>query len=262
MKKFAALILLLAALLGGIALFQRRASPPAGMATLTVYCAAGLKKPVEAIAQAYQKEAGVEVRLQFGGSGTLLSQFRVVRQGDLFLSADEGAIADARQVDLIREVLPLAKQHPVIAVRAGNPKNIHTLTDLLRGDVKLALANPEAASISRVSQRVLGATWTQLAAHAAVMKPTVTEVAGDLALGTVDAAILWDAIVAQFPGTAAVEVPELSSHHENASAAVLACSRQPAAALRFARYLCAPEKGGAVFQSLGFTPAGGDAWVP
>ncbi len=261
MKTFAAIILLLAALLGGVAFYQHRTAPRGDVTTITVYCAAGLKKPVEAIAQAYQKEAGVEVRLQYGGSGTLLSQLRVAKQGDLFIAADEGALGDARKADVIREVLPLAKQHPVIAVRAGNPKNIRTIADLLRDDVKLALANPEAASISRVSKSVLGETWTKLAARAAVMKPTVTEVAADLSLGTVDAAILWDATVAQFKGTEAIEAPDLSSRIENASAALLSFCTQPAAALRFARYLSDPERGGATFKTSGFTPAGGDKWA-
>jgi ABC-type molybdate transport system substrate-binding protein len=93
------------------------------------------------------------------------------------------------------------------------------------------------------------------------MKPTVTDIATDLSLGTVDAGILWDAIVAQFKDIQAVEVPELSSQKENASACVLAFSTQPTAALRFARYLTAPEKGGAVFKANGFTPAGGDKWA-
>lgn len=261
MKKLAAIIFLLAALLGGVAYYQHRTAPRAETPTLTVYCAAGLKKPVEAIAQAYQKDTGTEVRLQYGGSGTLLSQLRVAQQGDLFIAADDGALADARKAGVIREVLPLAKQHPVIAVRTGNPKNIRAIADLLRDDVKVALANPEAASISRVSRSVLGDAWTQLATRAAVMKPTVTEIAADLSLGTVDAAIVWDSTVAQFKGTEAVVAPELSSRAENASATVLSFCAQPAAALRFARYLCAPDKGGAVFKTSGFTPAAGDPWV-
>ena len=260
MKKLAAILLLLAALLGGVAIYQQRSAPRAGAPTLTVYCAAGLKKPVEAIAQQYEREAGVEVRLQFGGSGTLLSQLRVAKQGDLFIAADDGSVADARKADVVREVIPLAKQRPVIAVRAGNPKHIHTIADLLRDDVKLALANPEAASISRVSRSALGDTWTKLAARAAVMKPTVTEIAADLSLGAVDAAIVWDSTVPQFKLNA-IEVPELAARSENASATVLNFCTQPAAALRFARYLSAPEKGGEIFKASGFTPAGGDKWA-
>jgi molybdenum ABC transporter molybdate-binding protein len=260
-KKLAVIFFLLAALLGGVALYQRRSAPQPSTPFLTVYCAAGLKKPLDAIAEQYLKEAGVEVRLQFGGTSTLLSALRVAKQGDLFIAADEGAVADARKTESIREVFPLAVQHPVIAVRKGNPKNIHSLNDLLRDDVKLALANPEAASISRVSRKALGDTWTKLAEHVTVMKPTVTDIAADVSLGTVDAGIIWNATAAQYGDTQAIDVPELSSHPENASACVLAFSTQPTVALRFARYLTAPEKGGAIFQQNGFTPAGGDKWA-
>jgi molybdenum ABC transporter molybdate-binding protein len=253
-------ILSLLACVAAAAWFYRngRARPP--HSTLTVYCAAGLKAPVEKIAAGYQRESGVEVRLQYGGSGTLLSQLRVAKTGDIFIATDDGSVADARKAGVIREVLPLAKQKPVIGVRTGNPKNIRAIADLLRDDVKLALANPEAASISRVTRAVLADTWPKLAARASVMKPTVTEIAADLSLGTVDAAIVWDSTAAQFKAEA-VEVQELSTRAENASACITEFCAQPAAALHFARWLAALEKGGAVFKANGFTPAGGDAWT-
>jgi molybdate transport system substrate-binding protein len=260
MKKLAAILLLLAALLGGLALYHQRTASRPGATALTVYCAAGLQKPVEAIARQYERESGTAVRLQYDGSGALLSQLRVAKTGDLFIAADDGSVADARKAGVIREVLPLAKQRPVIGVRAGNPKNIRTVADLLRDDVKLALANPETASISRVSRTMLGDLWPKLAAHAAVMKPTVTGIAADLQIGTIDAAIIWDSIAVQFKA-GAIEVPELSSRSENASACVVEFCTQSAAALHFARYLAAPEKGGAIFKAGGFTPAGGDTWA-
>ena len=119
MKKLAATLFLLAALLGGIALWQHRASTRPGAKELTVYCAAGLKVQVEDAAKQYQRESGTEVHLQFGGSGTLLSQLRVAKAGDIFIAADDGSVADARKAGVIREVLPLARQKPVIAVQIG-----------------------------------------------------------------------------------------------------------------------------------------------
>lgn len=265
MKSLAAILLALAGLLAALALVQQRGTAPATSTApataLTVYCAAGLKQPVEAIAAKYRAEFGVEVQLQYGPTGALISNLRVAKRGDLFIAADDGSVADARKFEVVREVLPLVRQHPVIAVRAGNPKHIRSIADLLHDDVKLALTNPDAASISRVSKAALGETWTKLAARAAVMKPTVTEIAADLSLGAVDAAILWDATVPQFKGLVAVDVPELKDRAENASAAVLAFTAQSAAALKFARYLAAPEKGGAVFQSHGFQLAEGDKWA-
>lgn len=229
-------------------------------APLTVFCAAGMKKPVEEIAAAYQKETGTEVRLQFGGTGTLLSQLKIAKQGDLFIAADDGALADAKKLEVTREIFPLVIQKPVLAVAKGNPKHIDSLAVLKTPEIKLALANPEAASIGRVTKKLLGAEWDALAAKAAVMKPTVTEIAADLSLGAVDAAIVWDSVVPQFKLEIA-PLPELAKHEEHATAAILSFSQQPAEALRFARYLTAPEKGGAIFQKQGFKNVPGDKWA-
>jgi len=254
-------VVVLAATLVATWRFYRNSTPTPGTASVTVFCAAGLKKPVEAIAARYREESGVDVHLQYGGTGTLLGAIRVAKQGDLFIAADDGALDDARKFDAIREVVPLVRQHPVIAVRTGNPKGIHSIQDLLRADVRVALANPDAASIGRNVRAALGAEWKTLADHATVMKTTVTEIATDLSIGAVDAAIVWNSTVPQFAGLAAVEVPELQGKAENASAAVLATSSQAVAALRFARYLAAPEKGGAIFKADRFEPVKGDQWA-
>jgi molybdate transport system substrate-binding protein len=259
LRKLLAILLVIAA--ASLAFYSLRPDPSASGKSLTVYCAAGLKKPVEAIAAQYEKETGTSISLQFGGTGTLLTQLRLANRGDLFLAADDGSLADARKLGVTREVLPLVIQHPAIAVAKGNPKNIRTLADLEKPEIRLALPNPEAASIGKVVKKLLGARWEVLAAKAAVMKPTVTEVAADTRLGAVDAAIVWDSVIPQFEGLEAVQIPELSFHKENASAAVLDSAVSPVSALAFAHYLAAPEKGGALFKEQGFQPVGDAPWV-
>ncbi|MBM3832448.1 MAG: hypothetical protein FJ403_04065 [Verrucomicrobia bacterium] len=261
MRIAAGLLIALAVALGAVALFHRQSAPARSEKTLAIYCAAALKQPVEAIANEYRRQFAVEVRLQYGNTGSMLSAIRVAKQGDLFISADDAGIADARKFDSVRETIPLIQQRPVIGVRAGNPKSIRSLQDLQRSDVRTALADPQAAAISRSVRANLGPAWEALAARAVVMKPTVTEVAADLSLGAVDAALIWDSTVRQFKEIEAVEIPEISLRPETASAAVLTASMQPAAALRFARFLSAPDKGGIVFAKHGFKPSPGDAWA-
>ena len=61
-----------------------RPSGPGGSAReLFVYCAAGMRVPVEKIAAQYEREYGVRVQLQYSGSNTLLSQIEVGRVGEL-----------------------------------------------------------------------------------------------------------------------------------------------------------------------------------
>jgi len=258
MKKFTVIIAVLLALgLGALALFYRHSAKSAPGRTLTVYCATGIKKPVEAIAAVYRKELGVAAELQYGGTASLLSAIRVAKTGDLFVAADDAAIAEASRLGLIHEVLPLVRQTPVIAVAKGNPKGIRALDDLLKDGVRFALANPESASIGRVTKRVLAARWETFSAKAAVLKPTVMDIASDVTLGAVDAAIVWDSTAAQFPTLEAVPFTDVT---EIAGVAVLTACAQPAAALRFARYLTAPEKGAPIFTAQGFRPARGDQW--
>lgn len=253
------LLLLLAAALAAGAWHFRNAN--SSTESLTVYCAANLRKPVETIAEQYRKEIGVQVHIQPSGSGTLLSQIQVAKRGDIFIAADDGTVADAAKKDLIREVLPLVAQRPVIAVAKGNPKSIRTFADLLRPDVRLSLADPGAASISKVSRKLLGEKWDALLKKATVMKTTVSDVANDVQLHAVDAGIVWDSTVTQFKDIEAVELPELGKHRENASAAILSFAAKPSEALKFARYLSAPDRGGKTFAQAGFTLAGGDRWA-
>src|SRR5262245_49945166 len=91
---------------------------------LVVYCAAGLRTPVEAVAKEYEAAYGVPVQIQYGGSQTLLANIEVSHRGDLYIPADESYLKTARDKNLIDETIPLASMAPVLAVKQGNPKNL------------------------------------------------------------------------------------------------------------------------------------------
>lgn len=243
---------------------------PAGKVTsakreaLLVYCAAGLKTPVEAIARKYQEEFGTEVQLQFGGSGTLLNNLKVSHRGDLFLAADSSFVAIGRSNHLLAEVLPVARQSPVIIVPKPNPKGIATIADLLRQGTRVALANPDATAVGTLTRAALtrSGQWEALSAAATVLKPTVGDVANDVKLGSVDAGIVWDATAAQYPDLAAIQAPELAGFTSDVSICVLKACGQPTLALHFARYLSARDRGLPTFASQGFKVVTGDRWSP
>jgi molybdate transport system substrate-binding protein len=172
---------------------------------LTLYCAAGMSAPVQAVLQEYQKETGRQVNLQFGGSGTLLSGLQIAKTGDLFLAADETYITIAREKGLVAETFPLARLHPVLLVKSGNPLDIHTLSDLARPEVRIALGDPQAAAIGKLSKQLLEKAGLWEAAEKGVrvrglFRPTVNGLCTDVATGPIDVAIVWDALAHQFTG--------------------------------------------------------------
>jgi len=262
--KAVAITAVVVAVLVGLLMWDPQPGGEAG--SLLVYCAAGIKNPVTEIAREYEREFDVKVELQFGGSGTLLSNLRVAKKGDLYVAADTGYIDKAREWDLLAEAIPLAYQRPTIAVPKGNPDKIQGVADLLSEGVKIALANPDAASIgkqTKILMERLGhweALETATRQHG-VFKPTVNEVANDVKIGTVQAGIIWDATVNQYPELEAVPIEGAESFVQNVTIGVLHSSRTPTAALRFARYLGARDKGLKVFERMGFPPVDGDEWA-
>lgn len=229
---------------------------------LRVFCAAGLKPAVEKIALEYEKTYKVPVELQYGPSQTLLAGIAVTKSGDLYIPGDDSFLALAKEKDLIAETIPAAKMAVVVAVRAGNPKNIQSLADLSRPGVKLGIPNPDAAAAGKLARQALQAAvaWDEIEARATVFKPTPNDIAADVKLGAVDAGLVFDAVAKQFPELEIVTLPELTPAVADVSVAVLRHSAQPAAALRFARYLSAADRGLKQFAALGYTVAEGDAW--
>ena len=234
----------------------------AGAGHLTLYCAAGLKPPVEAAAQQYAERYGVKVDITYGGSGTLLSSLKVAGTGDLYLAADESYCELARREGLSRETFALATMRPVVGVLRGNPKGIASVSDLLGPEVRLGLANPEAAAIGRVVRAALTESdhWSAVSSAAKVTKPTVMDLANDLNLGSLDASLVWDSTVSQFESLESVDLPELEGWAKSVTICVLESSEEPTAALRFCRFLSARDAGLPIFEELGYEPVEGDLW--
>lgn len=233
-----------------------------GDKSLLFYCAAGVKPVVEKVAKQYFEEYGVRIDLQYGGSGTLLSNLRVAKQGDLYLAADKSYIEEAKTFGLIDETQPLAYIKPVMAVAKGNPKNINTIDDLFTDSVKVAIANPDAASVGRLTKKIFKKIqkWDSLENNLSVLMPTVNEVANTIKLGTSDAGIIWDATANQYNDIEIVNGREFNDFVKNITVGVLSYSEQPTEALRFLRYLSAKDRGLKAFEEFAYKPIKGDLW--
>lgn len=266
---------------GGLILvlvFLMRSGPPSarnGERPLSVYAAAGMRVPVEEIVRDYETEFGIKLEIQYAGSNTLLNQLQTDRfsQTDVYLAADDFYTTRAVELDLAVDTMPIAYQHPVIAVRRDSDKEIETLADLLRDDVRVAVANPDQAAVGKATRRQLesiavGDTnrWLELEQHvidSGVFKPTVNDIATDVVVGTIDAAIVWNSTVAMpkyRDDLIGISVPELSGDADLISVAVLESSPNLTSAYRFARYVSARDKGLSVFSKYGTQAVDGDVW--
>ncbi|MCA9082097.1 MAG: molybdate ABC transporter substrate-binding protein, partial [Planctomycetaceae bacterium] len=231
--------------------------------SVRLFCAASNRAVVEAIRREYEEECGRQVEIEYGPSQTLLSAIAVSGQGDLYLPADDSYLDLGHEQGLLAEQIPLASMRLVLCVPKGNPLGIDSFDDLLRDGLRVVQAQPDAAAVAKMTRRLLTEqdTWEALEGRTMAFRSTVTEVASDVKLGAADVGIVFDAVLHTFPDLEAVALPEFSEGVAHIGVAVIKDSTQPAAALHFARYLAAKDRGAQQYKEHGFQPVDGDAWA-
>ena len=226
--------------------------------TLVVLVAASLRPVAEAVVADYSADSGGGVELRFGGSEELVTQIALTREvapADVFLPADASYL-DACGPHPAASA-PLTTMRAVALTRPDRvPADLAALT---APGVRLGLASPHTAAIGKLTKRRLteAGRWDALDARLAVTTDTVTQSANGVKLGTLDAAIVWDATARQFaPDLVGTPLPELAGVRAEVRAAALAGSRRPEAAAAFLAYLAGAD-GRRAFAAHGFAPPDG-----
>jgi molybdate transport system substrate-binding protein len=228
---------------------------------LVMLCAAGMSKPVAEIAAQYEAETGQPIQLDFAGSGTLYTKLKIAN-ADIYLAADNSYAQKGQQEGLLAEALPVAPLTAGLAVAKGNPLEIHSLQDLLKDDLKIGIASPDAASVGKFTKKILtnAGLWDKIETRVFLTTPTVTELANAQKLGIIDVCIVWDATANQYPELDFVHVPEFDAKKKEVTVTVLSASSRATESLRFCRYLSARDKGLPIFKTHGFDIGEGDLW--
>jgi molybdate transport system substrate-binding protein len=205
---------------------------------LLLFCGAGLRPPVDVLIQDFSKAQDVRVTVDYAGSEVLLSKIKLSRQGDLYMPGDErytDAAADQGLVASRRRVCHLV---PSILVAKDNPKGIRSLADLARKDVRVGFGDPRACSIGVVSQELLRKHGMgPIESLARFQSVTVNELAVHVQTGSLDAAVVWDAVARQYARhTTEVEIPIEHNIVPAVDIAVLTSSKALSLAEAFAEF--------------------------
>ncbi|MBA4065742.1 MAG: molybdate ABC transporter substrate-binding protein [Isosphaera sp.] len=250
-------LVVLAGLAAGLWWREHRDRPGPLDRPLIVYAAPTSRLPLEAVAADYERETGQRVELRFGPSEDILTKVRFPAAGDpgdVFVPADDSYVRQARDLGLAAESIPLARVRAVVLLAKGNPKNLAGWGDLLRDGVTVAVPNPGAA-VGKLAREHLTNTrkWAALEPRV-VDTGTVTEAANATKVGSADAAIVWDAVAGApaYDGQTVLTLPELDAVTGRVEVAVLTQTRDPAAALKFARYASAADRGLVHFRASEF----------
>ncbi len=124
---------------------------------ILIYAGAASKPATEEIVKAFKEKTGIVADVIFGGSGFVLSQMKLSKKGDLYFPGSSDFMELAKKEGLVfpeseKIVVYLV---PAINVQKGNPKGIHSLRDLTKDGLRVAIANPEMVCVGTYAVEII-----------------------------------------------------------------------------------------------------------
>ena len=166
---------------------------------LTVYAASSLTDAFGELKDNFEEEnSGTEVRLNFAGSSTLLTQLEQGATADVLASADEARMDAAVSDGLAQSPQTFARNRLTVIVPAGNPAGIESYRDLARPGITLVLAQNEVPvaeyakeSLTKANAVYGGDFSERVLSNVASREADVKAAANRVAVGDADATIVY-----------------------------------------------------------------------
>jgi len=178
------------------------------------FCGAASKPAMEETAEIFKKMTGIHVYLNFGGSGTMLSQMKMSRRGDLYIPGSPDYMIKAEREGMVdpKTVRIIAYLIPAIGVQPGNPKNTKTLSDLAKPGVRVGIGNPEAVCVGLYAMEILekGRLLEEVQKNIVTHASSCSETESLVVMKKVDAVLGWDVFSRWNPGK--IETVFLNPH--------------------------------------------------
>jgi len=223
------------------------------------YCGITMVRPMLKISKIIEKKYDIKIKIIQGGSGDLYDSLSISKKGDLYLPGSDSYLKKHEKEGFFGYRKYVGYNQIAIFVRKGNPKNIKTLKDFLRKDVRVVLGNPESGSIGKAGEKVLkkfgGDKFADKIEDLVVMYATDSRDLNNLLKkGEVDAGLSWKA-TSFFPENkefiSVIEIPEKYSPKKKLILTQLKFSKYPDIARAFIDY-ASSEKGKKIMKEYGF----------
>ncbi len=227
--------------------------------SITAFCGSASKPALEEATQAFEEETGIKVYLNFSGSGIMLSQLKIAKEGDLYIPGSPDYMVKAERDGVVYpdSVKIIAYLVPAILVQEGNPKDIQSLSDLTKAGVEVAIGDPATVCVGLYAYEILEAngliddvkesgsfvTYTESCSKAATL----------VVLKSVDAVIGWRVFASWNPDTIDVillepdQIPRLAY----VPGAISTFTKDRESAQLFLDFLISPE-GQEIFAKWGY----------
>lgn len=124
---------------------------------ILVFAGSASKPATEEAVKIFKEKTEITVNVVFGGSGFVLSQMKLSKRGDIYFpgSSDFMELAKREEQVFRESERILVYLVPAINVQKGNPKGIHSLRDLTKDGLRVAIANPEMVCVGTYAVEII-----------------------------------------------------------------------------------------------------------
>lgn len=221
--------------------------------SIKLYAGAGLRKGTDKLIDAFEADSGIQVNVEYGGSGIMLTRVQMNKDGDLFMPGDISWVQILQEkTDQVESMTPVSWFVPVIIVSKGNPKKIQTVQDFYREDVAVGLGRADACEVGRAATKILANYELDRSTLEHKESLTVNEIGVWVKMRDVDAGIVWDAIAANMTDSLdKVTIPADKNVISTIVAGLLKESKNKPAAQQFIDFMKS-EKGQRILNENGY----------
>jgi molybdate transport system substrate-binding protein len=196
------------------------AAAPAQQATLTVFAASSLTDAFREIGLAFETEKSTPVAFNFGASTQLRTQLMQGASADIFASADQAQMNNARGDGSIAGAdVTFARNRLVVITPKDNPGKLQSAADIANPGIRFVTAAPEVPvgvytqnMFDKMSQISAFGTDFKDRANANIVsrEPNVRQVVAKVQLGEADAAVVYftDVTPASAPDLMTIPIPD------------------------------------------------------
>jgi molybdate transport system substrate-binding protein len=162
---------------------------------LSLFVAAGMKKPMDTVIAEFQEETGAVVLVNYGSSGELYAQIDAGQPADLYYSADWLYIEKCADIDKVAEDRKFLRDTIVLVVSPGGQDKVTSVEDLAGDDVSFVIGDPAAPAGVYAEQglRSLG-LWEIVSDNLVARPSTVNQVAIMVKEDQVDAGMVYSSV--------------------------------------------------------------------
>ncbi|WP_435236999.1 molybdate ABC transporter substrate-binding protein [Psychromonas sp. PT13] len=224
--------------------------------SLYIYAGAGLKPALDILAARFEQREGVTIRIDYGGSGQILSRFQASHRGDLFIPGSKVHFAALNGSDELLSIHNLVMHTPVVGIFPDKKDLIQDFSDLSKQGIKVGVGDPKSMALGRTAEHILKNSPLESAIrnNIVVQAATVKQLTLYVLKGNIDAAIIGRSDVMQNQGKLKmIAIPPAWYKPEIIAVGVLSTTKLPDLANRFASLLSSQE-GIDIFIKLGFLP--------